>query len=1342
MRKFCFLSRMLVLVGCMISTSQTVLSVVNWHNDPAISASVFNDNIDIQGVNHFVAPISVVATTQDISMNISADSIITSSQPLYLYTANNHNIIFNISHDLTLTGSVTDFLITHSGRGTAAFTLLAGQILRFTKLTGSGAAGAYYYQIMNTANDSGTNFFGFNFPTIANTYVQVGPQSGISFAAPTPVDSGSTEVARIFWGQAGLDTNAGRFVLQLEDASSFIIEGSYITTLTTPTLADIDVTRPAGLRATILFFGAGGNMVVNNNATWTQLMRDPFYENNYTSIRHGFVLGAHGEIQVSGSSYLDYVVTKTNQTLDLTTPLSVINNPCQRFINQITKDRNAAALIVDGNTDPLADKAQITLFGNSAIYFRSAVDCLGVSTITGASSLQSQVLTFTVDPNKNIATEGTILFDVEGMVDITGSGGTNENVLNVLSLQVTPTGGSVFIEGSDTAFPLRTYARDANGEYIRYGSGCFFFNNRANFINVFLQHSDENHAVYENNIVAQSAPTYVGGDSLVLNAPNAAKEHTAAFYNSGILVHTDLAATGMTFLVPNNNAAEGNTSALKFYFNGRCLDQGTGRQFVLGTEVGALASDFAHIINRDAQLDIMQDVVQTETASSSFLQTLQCIVAPNNQKITEGLTEDISGQFGVNSIFLGYASNESIGTPADVGTNIYTGATFPLVTFPTLAINGDFFAFSTQGGTLNQPSTSSVTGEGGMFVDRNGEVTIGSTFRAWFGEMVTKSRNAIIDLPKEQCFWAPRVGIAQWQLDLSVPTQTEVINANTTLSDYTLDWKNVIKDWCNAPINIPYELPYVPAPGQAPLMTNANLLSMPVIRGSVDQMQVKNSRVGDQAQLLVDGGLVRELVFLNGADSGVAPTGLLVVQNNAIVGLGTAHRNVDSLDASVKLGINGITLVANGNGEIRLNEDTLIDNVCHVLTGTAFGITQQQSLVITSDVPRELRVKSDGVIDLTQFNTGLKRFVISGKVVLVMEPGAKMLLNGGVLEFSGQAIMKGEPFISAGLPVSSELSTTDSTRVKVIGNGSIRFTEGSQLQVFEGVQIGVETDAILGITNSHQFWSLTDDAQVFIGSEDEWGGAFQVGNVTAQTGHSIAFSLSLSGIGTLFELNSRGFLGLGVGVVNNGAGKNVNDWFVRRLFNVDAYGLSIIEGTIRHQQIYTGSESGAALWAMGPATNFVDYSFDRTDAEILGGGNMLYTTAVTSFHPAIATTIGQVDANQYIGIFSSKATLLDTSKTPNDANPIVLSEAPAGIFILMAMNSYANQAGGTAAISQSSLGIATTAYVDGTTIVRDPAGSLRLGSAQVGPDRALKIGAAGLALEPTSRAPSYAILNP
>lgn len=1341
MRKFCSKLRQLLLLCISVGSFQSMFPLVLWHNDSAISASVFNDNIDVQGTNHFVAPITVAATTQDVSISISADSIITSSRPLYLYTTSGHTISFTCSNDLILTGSVTDFLITHSGNGIVSCLVFGGKALRFTKLTGSGAAGAYYYQIMDAANSSQTQFIGIGFP-VANAYVQVGPQSGLSFAAPTPVDSGATEQASMVWVQSGLDTAAGRFVLQLENGSSFIIEGSYITTLTAPTFADIDVTRPAGRLATALISGTAGCMVVNNNLTWTQLMRDPFYENNYTTIRHGFVLGANGNLEVNAGSYLDYVVTKTNQTLDLTTPLSVINNPCQRFINQITKDRNAAALIVDGNTDPLAGKAQITLNGNSAIYFRSGVDCLGVSTISAATTLQSQVLTFTIDPNKNIDTEGTILFDVEGFLNINGTGGSNENVLNVLSLQVTPTGGSVFIEGSDTVFPLRTYARDANGVYLRYGSGCFLFNNRANFNNVWLQHTDENHAVYENNIVAQSAPTYVGGDSLVLNAPNAAPENAAAFYNSGILVHTNLAMTGMTFSFPNNDAVAGNTDYLKFYYNGRCLDQGTGRQFVMGTEVGALASDFSHIINRDGQLDVMQDVVQTVTSASALVQTLQCIVAPNNQKVVEGLTQDITGEYSVHSLFLGYASNESIGTDADVGTNIYTGATFPLVTFPTLAINGDFFAFSTQGGTLSKPETSSVTGEGGMFVDKNGEVTIGSTFRAWFGEMVTKSHNAIIDLPKEQCFWAPRIGIAQWQLDLSIPAQTEVINANTSLSDYTLDWKNVTKDWCNAPVNVPYELPYVPQPGQAPLVTNANLLSMPVIRGSVDQMQVKNSRVGDQAQLLVDGGLVRELVFLNGADSGVAPTGLLVVQNNALVGLGTAHRNVDSLDASVKLGINGITLVANGNGVIRLNEDTLIDNVCHVLTGTAFGVTEQQSLIITSDVPRELRVKSDGVIDLTQFNTALKKFVISGKVVLVFEPGAKMLLNGGILEFSGQAIMKGEPFNSQGLPVSSELSTTDSTRVKIIGDGAINFTEGSQLQVFEGVQLGVETDAILGITTSRQHWNLLDDAQIYIGSEDEWGGAFQVGNVTSQTGHSIQFLLTLSGIGTLFELNSRGFWGLGVGVVNNGSGKNVNDWFVRRLYNVDLYAITDSEGTIRHQQIYPGTADGAALFAMGPSTSSVTYNFDRIKAEILGGGNMLYTAATTSFHPAVLNTIGQVDANQYIGVFSSKATLLDTSKTPNDTNPVDMTFVPAGLFILMAMNSYANQAGGTAAIFQSSLGTATTGYVDGTTIVRPTAGSLRLGAAQVGPDRALKIGAAGLALEATSRAPSYSVLNP
>ena len=72
--------------------------------------------------------------------------------------------------------------------------------------------------------------------------------------------------------------------------------------------------------------------------------------------------------------------------------------------------------------------------------------------------------------------------------------------------------------------------------------------------------------------------------------------------------------------------------------------------------------------------------------------------------------------------------------------------------------------------------------------------------------------------------------------------------------------------------------------------------------------------------VMVDGGFIREFLFFSGCNSADAPTAVIALQNEGRVGLGTTHRNVDSLGASIVLGVNGVTIIANGNGEVCLTK--------------------------------------------------------------------------------------------------------------------------------------------------------------------------------------------------------------------------------------------------------------------------------------------------------------------------------------------------------------------------------------------------------------------------------------
>src|SRR5690606_1596773 len=123
-------------------------------------------------------------------------------------------------------------------------------------------------------------------------------------------------------------------------------------------------------------------------------------------------------------------------------------------------------------------------------------------------------------------------------------------------------------------------------------------------------------------------------------------------------------------------------------------------------------------------------------------------------------------------------------------------------------------------------------GEGGIFVDQNGIFQTDPTnplLRASFGAMVTKSRNAIVTLPSNAIFFAPRMGLADWKLTFTIPEERIIVPAGATFGDYTFDWANLRKNYCVADPNVPYELPATLPANQYPAVTTANLTGLPVV---------------------------------------------------------------------------------------------------------------------------------------------------------------------------------------------------------------------------------------------------------------------------------------------------------------------------------------------------------------------------------------------------------------------------------------------------------------------------------------------------------------------------------
>lgn len=1403
--------------ACLLGS--TMQGAVLW-NGILITTNVTNQNIVVSGNNTIATQVLVTAndggthTVTASAGNPTQIKSIANPGNLAFAATNSSTIVFNISNttdfNLTSNNTVTQpFLITlesSDGTGQFIFNIDGGSSITLTgDPTNPALVGTDMFVIMNATQANPLVIIrrdtaGAPQPNV-DASINIANNSLFSFLAPTAVSSGTaTEHATVQIDASNAIADAGTIELVLTGSSSaFIIDGELTLAASHPTFSQIQLQTPAGLLATVDLInsksgtgGWSGFQVQDSVSTYGQLLiQNGSCTTNfptYTGARTGFILGAQGNLTIGNLSYMLFLDGSINGPFVPSTPLACgTDTCCITSLLQLYKDRNPGAFIVDGNlTTTFAGTASITLQGESLLAFASTVNCCGTTILDPSppNAFTLKTLQNSLDPRG----EGAIVFDVEGPLNVTGVVATTG--LELLSLNVTLTGGPALISGTSDVFPLRTYATDTNGNYFMYGNASWMVNNILNLFTTNIKWTfydvtntstgvtSNGKRIYPNNQPSQSEPGIISGERQFitsLNQPNinplCGGVNVIQYFNSNLLLHTSL-ALNVDQAIPNQNT--GNTSSFVFYTNGYCLDEGTGRQLILGTDVGALASDGAHVIYHNSQLNLMQTTLGTAST-----QLLNWTTGLNNQYVTQGLSSAaITGQTSVHTVNLAHESNISIGTNLSAGT-----PSFPLTTTPTLDIISNYLNVTSQGGRLFQPGMSMSTGEGGIFVDENGVITVGPNILFAYGAMITKSGNGIVNLPRNQVLPLSTVGIAQWELNLSDPTQVVVVPTGQHIANYTIDWRNTTKKFCAGSGNyIPYTY-IITSTAACPVLAGVtpvvaqNIAPLPTVQGRVDQIQMKNSRVGDPSQLIVDGGIVDEALYFNGVmDPSIAPVGTIIVRNDGIVGLGSAQRSIDSLQASVVLGVNGITLLADGNGTVRLNEDVLVNNLCSFLRGPDFGATGLQQLTLDSDVPREIRVKSDGILDLTQFTNLNQRLTFAGQVRLVLEPGATVALGGGSLYFVGNSSLFIEPYINEDLAAGTTLASTDPIRVRFLGSGQVTIQESAIMSVPRGGYIGVEADTCLYNTQtSVQSWRVADSGQLNIGDNETYGGVFQVGNSTAKAGTTVSFTLIIDGQDALVQVNSQGFLGLGMGVGFNQPGVVMNSRLVGKTYNVAAVNIVDTQGTLASQTIFPGTSNLAGLIALGPDPVF-SVQFDRNNGEILGGGNIIVVTTTNTglFNPVVVgnATIPLVSptspvplvvnpatlfsATDNLGqpvtyganILSSQTILLDASKTSGAAgNPVTVTGTPLQVFLYLAMLEYHMQSRKMVTVAPSELGrdVIGFVYQNPTTnaieIWRQNATRFLSGGIDVGSQQALVIGTAGAVISGYPPAAQLSILS-
>lgn len=1253
------------------------------------SGDVINTNLVISGNvqlglgatgNH------IQAITADVNVTMTAASVIKGNNAgpsqLYLFAAAGHSITFNVTRDLTFEGSsslgLPNLLIVQSGPGTVNWIIDGGVTLSYTAGLGTGGTEYWLYE----AASAPLARFSRNTSVLpaSNIFVNVGPSSIISYLSNFASPFAGGDSARILVNSANANAN-GNFAFNIEDTGGIVIAGHYSNQPNPLLVTSANIFREIAAGSNAIFEventlgetinGNHGLWVLNRNATFSAdvngqqgnwlvdpflvlcARNDPNYTGTFSGVRYGWTLGANGTLTIDNDAFINYV----GLNIDVTP--SIFSNGCIDFqgpTNQAIKKRNPSAFIVDGNLNPFSTAAQLNLGDRSALFFRSGVNSNNVveNDLTSTDP-------FVIDPVLRSPDAGNVVFAIEGELNVSGVSALDSK-LELLSWEVDQGTGALFVGGTETIFPKRTFAKDGNNVYLQYNAGKFLVNNYLNLFETSLSHTDENHIVVTKNSCI-SEPAYVGGETftllpLALPTPIVVNPLTdrpkITFLDARFLLNTDVAITGLDLLVPNGCLT--NLSTFVFYYNGYAVDNGFGRNLILGTHVGSTAAGCSREISDSAHLDIIQTSSCIFSRAAIPGHELDLTVAANDNTINPLITGPITGQVSTHSIYLNAVSNISIGENSDT-------ISFSPVTYPWLRIAGNSFSFDTG---APQPQNVGVTGLGGIFVDLNGQFTIDPQLSATINTMVVRSRNAYVDLPITEVFFHNGVGITAWQPDMSEsilvnPTSGRVlVSASESFLDFSLNWAlQVIKDPSFVPFPVVTALDCSPVP----TVTSATLDYLPEIQGTVNQLQIQGSRFSDPATIKINGGHVEELVFLEGCLPGEYNGAVIVLQNGGTCGIGSVNRNFDSAKAATVLGRNGVVFIVDaGGGKIVLNNSVDILGSCAFLVGPGFD-PETDLFEIEATVPYEMIVRKGGILDLRgiPFGTTLS---LKQYAQLSFEPATIAIFGGGTLEFTDNSELRFLPSLESDvynffnaiplgpindlLPANvntlasaphnefasltgygAGLHNTDPFRVRLVGTGIIAMTDDSVGEIPHDTFVGVETlnydDPSCGfvtVSSTNIILSLSGNAQFFMGrdSSNVHGGVLQIGNVEDLEDNSITFLFELNGESAKFFQGATSFFGLNVGVVRAGV-PTMNQYLVNTLFNVSSIEFDFFNGEWAHNRIFSGDNINASLVAIGEGPIYtatfgaeIGALFDITnnDTNINGGGNLVYITAGTA----------------------------------------------------------------------------------------------------------------------------------
>lgn len=266
--------------------------------------------------------------------------------------------------------------------------------------------------------------------------------------------------------------------------------------------------------------------------------------------------------------------------------------------------------------------------------------------------------------------------------------------------------------------------------------------------------------------------------------------------------------------------------------------------------------------------------------------------------------------------------------------------------------------------------------------------------------------------------------------------------------------------------------------------------------------------------------------------------------------------------------------------------------------------------------------------------------VLSDKISGLGIDNEYILFNGGHITCLIEAICSRHQtmFQKFSAKFSDAGAFADDVRNKIVGIGTIILAGNAQLLLNNDAQLGIETLPEADITTTDITMVINDQARIKIGNDSPQEGEtargdLQVGNRFTKAridgdpdlaNHEVRWSLIIDGDDAALEIAQGGFFGFGVGI--DGQNPAIpNQWGVTTLTNVKNLSIDIRNGQFIHNNVFTGEDEDASLFALGQSDSYT-LKINQETGLIRGGGNFICLADSILQHPVVESATGTFPA--------------------------------------------------------------------------------------------------------------------